>query len=177
MSDMIIEILNVSIETVEKGNKSYQVANIAFKNKTFQDKVEGKKVMSFAEKEAFSTLKDATTGQVFNVTREKNAAGYWAWKTVTPATGEEVMNTNQAIPNVNKTPKSTYETPEERAARQILIVRQSSIASAVEFVNGLSKNSDHTVDNVISVAHAFEQFVFGKDPIKEIVNMTDDIPM
>jgi hypothetical protein len=82
----------------------------------------------------------------------------------------------------NPSPKSTYETPEERAARQVLIVRQSSISSAVEFAVA------HKVKDpqeVIAIAKQFEDYVFGNDKVKQEVvevkpnfsDLEDDIPL
>ena len=84
-------------------------------------------------------------------------------------------------------PKSTYETPEERAKRQVLIVRQSSLSSAIELLKTDKKSP--TVPEVLQVAKQFEAYVFGNDDpfgleSKEPVNklptvddLEDDIPM
>lgn len=174
---MKIEVINVTISTVTKGTKSYDVADIAFKNLSFDGKVEGKKIVSFADKAAFNVLKDAKQGEVYNISRAKNDAGFWAWTSATPASADTPVVTTSTV---NKAPKNNYETAEERAARQVLIVRQSSIASAVEFVNGLSKTAEHTVDNVIDIAKTFESYVFATEPVDPIIalrDMDDDIPM
>jgi len=58
-----------------------------------------------------------------------------------------------------------WETPEERAAKQIYIVRQSSISNAIAFY-GMRADHDKDVleDDVISLAKRFEAYVFGNDP-------------
>jgi hypothetical protein len=184
MSDMIIEIVNVTISTIPTVKGSYQVADVAYKNKTFQDKLEGKKVMDFVNKEVFKVLKDAKFGDNFDVTRVKNDKGYWDWTALTSSSNGNGMDpvnvpTNQTPIMVkgNPSPKSTYETPEERAARQVLIVRQSSISSAVEFANHLKLK---TTEEVIQIAKEFEAFVFGNevelkelDPFKDFVDDSD----
>ena len=78
---MNITILNVAVPTQPtKTGKTYQIADIAYKNNTFQGKVEGKKVMSFgAQAEAFKVLATAQPGDIFNVTVGKNAQGYNDW--------------------------------------------------------------------------------------------------
>lgn len=180
MSNMIIEVLSSTVTTVPTAKGSYQVCELAFKNKTFQDKVEGKKIMSFAEKEAFTTLSTAPMGSVFTVIRVKDEKGYWKWQNVTAG-----ANAGAAAPAAapfapssgatNASPKSTYETADERAARQVMIVRQSSISNAV----ALLKTEKHTptTEEVLVVAKQFENFVFGKsdDPFAGLDD--DDIPL
>mgnify|MGYP003353238654 CR=1 FL=1 len=62
---MNITLLNVTINTKPtKNGKSYQEADVAYKNNSFQGKVEGKKVMSFgATAEAFKVLAQAQPGR------------------------------------------------------------------------------------------------------------------
>lgn len=57
-------------------------------------------------------------------------------------------------------PRSTYETPEERAKKQVYIVRQSSISSAIDL---LTLQGDKKVDvtKVIETAKELEKYVFG----------------
>lgn len=51
---------------------------------------------------------------------------------------------------------SNYETKEERAARQRLIVRQSSLSSAIEVYKG----ADNSIDEILSIADKFTDWVF-----------------
>jgi hypothetical protein len=61
-------------------------------------------------------------------------------------------------------PRSNYETPEERAQRQVLIVRQSSLSSAVAMLTAGAKTPPK-VEDVLALASRLEGFVFGiKDP-------------
>lgn len=167
MSNMTIEVLSSTVTTVPTAKGSYQVCELAFKNKTFQDKVEGKKLMSFAEKEAFTILSNAKMGEVFTVSRVKDEKGYWKWASVVSGSAAPAAATptyqSQATgaPMANATPKSTYETPEERAKRQVMIVRQSSISNAI----ALLKTEKHTptTKEVLAVAKEFENFVLGID--------------
>ena len=62
---MKIEIINVQSSSKPAKNGTYTQLDIAFKNLTFGGKVEGKKIMSFTNKEVFATLQKATTRQVF----------------------------------------------------------------------------------------------------------------
>ena len=109
-----------------------------------------KKIFSFQEK-AYNVVKSAKEGETFDVTLEKNKNGYWEWSAVEKAG------------NAGETPKAapgragTFETSEERARRQILIVRQSSISNAIEY----QKIADiqPTVERILDVAAQFEAWV------------------
>jgi len=175
-----IEVINVANSVVPTVKGSYSVAEITYKNKSYQDKVEAKKIMDFANKEVYNILKNAKFGDVFFIERLKNDRGYWDWVKVSTEeqSTEDNINTgvdmNIASPvKATVSPKSTYETPEERAARQILIVRQSSIASSVALLaaNGGKKN---TPQEVVDIAKFFEAYVFGKDLFEEL---EEDVPL
>ena len=74
---MKIQVLSVQIITTPTAKGSYQTADVAYKNLTFQGKVEGKKVMSFgATKDSFSALATAQPGDIFDVNVVKNDKGY-----------------------------------------------------------------------------------------------------
>jgi len=117
------------------------------------------KLMSFVNKDAYLLLKSAKSGDVFYVVCNKNDKGYWQWDQVS----REAMQ-----PKANPSPRSTYETPEERAQKQIYIVRQSSLTNAIALLGTKAK-----VDAVISVARQFEQYVFGLDERESL----DDLPI
>lgn len=160
---MNITILSVDVKTVPTAKGSYQTAEVAYKNNTFQGKVEGKKVMSFgATKDAFGTLATAASGDTFEVTIIKNDKGYNDWVALTKA-GLAAPGTTAASATgkpVTASPKSTYETPEERAQRQVLIVRQSSLSSAAAVLTAGAKTPP-SGDAVIALAKTFEAYVFG----------------
>ena len=186
MSQQVIEIINVAISTVPTAKGSYNIAEVTYKNKTFQDKVEAKKVMSFINKQVYETLSKATFGQVYYIDRTKNDKGYWDW-TKASTTNEEqeqvvvpTPTSNNPVKTPTASPKSTYETSEERAARQVMIVRQSSISSAVALLaaNGGKKN---TAEETLAIAKEFEAYVMGKEPAavpnpESFADMPDDVP-
>jgi hypothetical protein len=158
---MQVKVISVENETVKTQKGSYDVAEVTYKNQTFGDKVESKKLMSFTHKDVFNTFKKASNGDVFNVQRMKNDKGYWDWV----STGDEAPEgTAPASSGGGKTmtsPKSTYETPDERAKKQVYIVRQSSISAAIVTLKTDKKNP--TVVEVLEVAKQYEAYVFGKD--------------
>lgn len=152
---MNIEVLSVSVE--DKGK--YKMAEVAYKGG--DGKVTSKKLMSFNHPEVFKTFADAKQGNVFSVESQKNDKGYWDW--ISASVGGAVGGAiGKAAPTQgNASPKSTYETAEERANRQVLIVRQSSLSNAVEFL-GLNTKKVPSVQEVVEVATFFENYVFGK---------------
>jgi len=83
-------------------------------------------------------------------TVEKNGETYYNWvgaKKVAGGVGEEKKS---------YTAKSTYETPEERAKKNVYISRQNALTNAVSFVT--AKDGKATVGTVIEVAKQFAQF-------------------
>lgn len=82
--------------------------------------------------------------------------------------------------------KGNFETPEERAAKQVYIVRQSSLSTAVSLL--AAKKKEATLFEVIDTAKAFEAYVFGRslagnetaasqqELVDDIPFQTDDIP-
>lgn len=158
---MNITILSIDITTVPTAKGSYQKATVAYKNNTFQGKVEGKTLMSFgATKDAFAVLTTAQPGTSWEVSVIKNDKGYNDW--VKMVEGGAVTTSESAAPSRSTpAPKSNYETSEERAQRQILIVRQSSLSSAVSALTPGAK-SPLKAEEVIALAAQFEGYVFGR---------------
>jgi len=160
---MNITILSIDIKTIPTKNGSYQKAEIAYKNNTFQGKVEGKAIMSFgASKKAFEILSTSSSGDTFDVEIIKNDKGYNDWVGLTKGQAAVANAVPGTAPGKTPTatPKSNYETPEERAQRQVLIVRQSSLSAAVNALTPGSKAALKAQD-VIAVAKDFEAYVFG----------------
>lgn len=185
---MQITILNVSkLPAVSKAGKPYNMLNIAFTNNTYGGKVEGKKLTPFGENEAtFKTLESAISGSNYEITVVKNAAGFNDWTSAklsdgaaAPATAPQ--GTQAANKSVAYAPtKSTYETPEERAQRQVYIIRQSSISSAVAALVAGAKAAP-SAEAVLTLAKEFEAYVFSKpEPAGNdsgFDDMSDDVPV
>jgi hypothetical protein len=164
---MNIQIIATSVETKPTAKGSYQQLEVTYKNLTYQGKVEAKKIMSFgANAAAFKTLSTAAPGSTWEVTVVKNAQGYNDWPSVVAASSEAVPAavSTGALPKTQPgQTRSTYETPEERAQRQVYIIRQSSISSAVATLAVGSKTVKP--EDVLSVAKQYENYVFDvKDP-------------
>ena len=168
---MNITILNVEVATKPtKTGRTYQEANVAYKNNSFGGKVEGKKLMSFgAQADAFKVLVEAQAGQTFEVEFQKNAAGYNDWVKIERST--EFAAPNKPQPNVaqgavlgapqSSSTRPTYETPEDRAQKQVYIIRQSSVSTAATILAVGSKSPIKT-ESVIQEAKKIEDYVLGK---------------
>lgn len=143
---MQIRVINVNTEN--KGKYTQATVNYEAEGKT-----DAKKLMSFVFKDVYKALAEAQPGDLFNIERVKNDKGYWDWTEATPA-GKAAAGSGV----VTKAVRSNFETPEERAARQVYIVRQSSIASAIALLKG--PKADPSVDEVIDTARKLEAYVF-----------------
>lgn len=170
---LTIEVLAVTSTTKPTAKGSYTQLDVAYKR---EGKTEGKKIMSFgAGKAAFEVLKNAKTGDVYTITSVKNeTSGYWDW---TDATSGSASGGEKATYTPTASPKSTYETPEERAKKQVYIVRQSSISAAIDLLKGDKKVP--TVGEVLDVASQFEAFVFNTTVVTNTFPEIpeDDIPL
>ena len=158
-----ISVLSVSRETKTSANgKTYVMLEVAYKNLS-NGKVEGKKLIPFGEnKKTYDTLNDAQSGNEFIVTTEKgepNQQGqsYWNWTNAEPvAPGTPVAQTTKSTPTA--TPKSTYETPEERAKKQVYIIKQSSIGAAIELLS-IGAKSPPNLQSVLDCAQQLTNWV------------------
>ena len=173
---MLINIIDVGQPNTHaaKNGRSYQSIEVTYKAENGQ--VANKKLMSFSNPTVFNHVKGLAKGDTINVQTTKDAAGYWQWTGIGGDNeGTESTQAKPAATGGGRVTGSNYETKEERAARQIYIIRQSSISSAVELVAATSTEPT-TVDNVINIAKKFEAYVLAKDVAPEI-NDEDDIPV
>ncbi len=174
---MNITLLNKSISaaTTTTG-KSYQVMEVAYKNNTFQGKVEGKKITSYSTP-AFTILAEANPGDTFEVTVEKkNGFNEWTALKKGSAMAEKVggsVGTDKPFA-ATPSPTSTFETPEERARRQVLIVRQSSLSAAVDTLAVGAKSVKK--EEVLALAEDYYNWVFQNGILTGFEDMKDDDP-
>ena len=181
---MLITVLSATKEqAVSKAGKPYSYIELAYKGG--DGKVSGKKIMPFGEsKVVFDALSLAQSGDNYEVTLFKNeASGYWDWTAAKKSTGSTQEGQSQATtvtPGLTKGGRvlgSTYETPEERAKKQVMIIRQSSISNALTYLNG----NANSISEVLQVAKEFENFVLnlGQTPTatQELLDMDSDIPL
>lgn len=176
---MFIKVVNVDVEHVDKGNgKSYEIAEVLY---DLDGVKRTQKVLSFANPTVFKTVKSATKGDTFNVTVIKNPQGFNQWNSITKsdasvssdaASSDSGTSTRTAT---NTARGSTYETTEERAKRQRLIVRQSSLSNALELLTAGAK-APPDKEAVKALAEEFTDWVFEKVGVFDEPNDLEDIP-
>jgi len=166
---MEIQIIAVSVE--DKGK--YQLCEVTYKS---DGQTKAKKLMSFgAGQGAYNTLKNAPAGSVWQVQSQKNDKGFWDWISVSQGASAPATNGGNTVATpTSSSPRSTYETPEERANRQVLIVRQSSVSNSIEYFK-LNPKRVPTVEEVLRTAEQIENYVFGRASDPCGVDLADDI--
>jgi len=158
---MKIQIIAIEMgsATSAKGT-SYETLEATFKNLTY-NKTESKKLLPFGEnKDSFTVLKNAKNGDTFEVTVKKNDKGYNDWTAVAPASAG--ASTPAAAASEKAAPAARsggWETPEERAKKQVYIVRQSSISASVAALSNGAKAPPKPED-VVDYAKKLEAYVF-----------------
>lgn len=176
---MQISILSAQATTQNNSKgKPMQVLEVAYKNLTFQGKVESKKLFDFGvQKDAFKTLATAQIGQVYEINVVKNEAGYNDWIKVEKSDGGAAsaastpQRTSTTVSNAttaSTATKGTWETPEERAKKQIYIVRQSSLTAAISTLTA-GRKTELKPEDVIELASRYEAFVFGNGDVHNVV--------
>ena len=183
---MQIQIIDVGTPNTvaAKNGRSYQSMEVAYKGA--DGKVSSKKLMSFSNPSVFKAISQLSKGDSVEVTTSKDDAGYWQWTAVNEA-GSTAPTFGQSAPQSSgssaptKVTGSNYETKEERARRQELIVRQSSLSNAVAILTVGSKSVDKQA--VKALAQELSDWVFNKQtevstpaPVS-FDDFDDDIPL
>ena len=146
---MLIEIVRVNITDGTGGKTPYKLAEVVYK---VNDQIKTNRVASF-NKGSYAVVEIAKPGDMLEVTFEKNAKGFWEMTSATQAGKAPAGGTTAAATGSGRS--GSWETPEERAARQIMIVRQSSLSTAAAVLKA-AKPAE-----VIAVAKEFEAYVLG----------------
>lgn len=168
-----ISVVSADITTkpTAKGG-SYQMLTLAYKDET-SGKLSEKKFMSFTNKPVFELLADAKQGQRFAVVAEKGEK-YWEWTQVQRISGDAppAASSGSAAPAGGG--GRTFETAEERALRQVLIVRQSSLSAAVSTLTTGAKSTPK-VDDVLNLAEVYYKWVFEQETKANNVFTPDEL--
>lgn len=168
---MKVQILSVSVTTkTAKSGKPYQTAEVAYKNLD-QGKVESKNITQYSD--VFKKVVDAQTGSVYDVATAKDDSGFWQWTSFVLGTPGEAVAAN--VSKATPAPKSTYETPEERAKKQVYIIKQSQLTNAINLLS-VGAKTPPTVEQVKLVAQLFVDFVFSEkdEDLFALPNDTDN---
>lgn len=179
MKQITIEIINVgqAKHVPVPGKAGYYTIEVAYKD---NGKVGGRKFVSFKEPQVFEALKELQTGDTVQIAMEKEAGTdgreYWVWKEVTKVESSSEQASSPAPQAAQATPIATptstgtkaggkvlgsnYETPEERARKQVFIVRQSSVDQARQYLNTLIGENNATLEDILEVATKIEEHIF-----------------
>lgn len=162
---MQVTVIDVAQETLSaKNGRTFQQLVVSYKND--KGMAQAKKLVSFANPDLFKAAKTWAKDQIINVKTVKNdKTGYWDWVGLE---GEAVATSKESATPTRVT-GSNYETKEERAARQVYIIRQSSLATAVDLLG-----QGASTDTVIETAKVFEAYVLGNPGSFD--DLADDIP-
>jgi hypothetical protein len=173
---MYLEIVKVEpVQSIAKGNNVYQTVDVAYKNQ--DGKIQGKKLVSFQNKDVFDAITKAQSGDKFNITVEQNGK-FWNWVAIAPATSAPTSVYGK--PATGKVVGSNYETAAERARRQLIISRQAVLNTAIAFFEMTKQKVN--LDDVLHTAAALEAWVRrpdgelrqqAEDAVRDI---TEDIP-
>lgn len=169
---MQITVQNVSTTTINKGGKSrpYGEAKVEFLNERGETKTWT--LRSFTNPSVFKTISEATPGASYEITTTKNDKDFTEWSSATPVAAAQAAPKSAGT----STPtRSTYETPEERAVKQRLIVRQSSLAQALVYTANQDRQGEDGVQAVLDLAERFTEWVY-ESPKVGLIEMDEDIP-
>jgi hypothetical protein len=172
---MKVKIVNVDVEKVVKGKNSYSKAAVTY---LFEGQARTQNVMSFTNPAVFKAVQD-NVGKEVEVVVTKNDAGYNQWASVGEVGSASAAPPNAAAPTTStgtatRVTGSNYETKEERAARQVYIVKQSSISAAIALSE--ANKAKATPEEIIEVAGKFVDYVFAKEAEASLETLENDIP-
>lgn len=154
---MQVTIREVNVENAPNG-KRYQIAKVVY---DYRGENRNTQIFSFKNPSVFNILKDLPRNTTVDVEITQEGQ-YKNWSKVTPVTADVV---EKPAASTGRVIGSNYETPAERAARQVYIVRQSSISSAVELLKTGAK-APPTTEEVLRVAQEFVDFVFQNESVE-----------
>lgn len=187
-----LEIINVGAPVRTKTARGgYESLELAFKNLTFEGKVDGKKLVDFNDKAVFDFFKGLKNGDKVTVTREKGENDqYWKWigaefsngsagvgrtapqgEQQEPAKETVSANAGAAKATGGRVVGNTYaennEINREKLAFERVkhrqIARQGCLNTAVDILK--TDKGPLVTQDVITVAKELEAFVFDKGEV------------
>lgn len=168
---MQVTIKNVDVQWNGEGRKKWGKAVVEY---TYNGEARKQNVMSFTNPEVFKKVQEME-GQTVEVETTKNDKGYSEWRSISANT--ESRSTGQgSVGTATRVSGSNYETKEERAARQVLIVKQSSLSAAIATLTPGSKSALDP-KAVLELAQTYTDWVFAhKEDASGFDTMENDIP-
>lgn len=169
---MQVTIKDVQVEWGGKPPKKWGKAVVQY---DYQGNARKQNVMSFSNPEVFKKVQELV-GQVVEVEVGKNDKDFTEWRSISPSGSAAPVGGASSGATATRVSGSNYETKEERAARQVLIVKQSSLSAAVAtLVPGAKTALDSKA--VIELAQQYTDWVFSKENDESgFDDMKDDFP-
>lgn len=160
---------NPSTKVAKKDGGQYDAWELVYRN----DKNEVKSIVKPAGGLQYNPplkaiLTTLSAGEAFTALLEKNDKGYLDVKSIEKghigtqdvvSSGPSDGNRSVQSSRGGKVLGSTYETPEERAKKQVIITRQASVNAAIELAKLNSPTIEHpfTVEDITGVAEELEK--------------------
>lgn len=170
-----VTIQEITFSEAGNGPRKYKKADVVY---TWQGNNRKQTVMSFSNPDVFKTLQGLKTPVDVDVeltkSDGKDGKEYTNWSKVT--VGGSAPQAAGVV--VNKVVGSNYETAAERAKRQLMIVRQSSIANALTYFSDVNnEEGPAAVSAVLEIAQQFVDFVYGtNEKLGSMDGIEQDIP-
>lgn len=158
---MNVNIVSVDIEVKKPGARGWSLANVKY---TKDGETKWQNVASFKAPAVFKQL-ESLVGETADVTVGQNDKGYDEWTAIKLADANGASATAPTAPantGATRVTGSNFETPVERAKRQVLIVRQSSLSNAVEVINKFADQQPNPHD-YLNLAQIFVDWVFDEE--------------
>ena len=167
---MQVFIKDVKVEWSGEGRKRWGKAAVVHEK---NGKEFTQNVVSFKNPEVFKKVQELI-GQTVEVESVKEG-DFWNWKNVSTAVSAGTTGSASSPAPATRVTGSNYETKEERAKRQVLIVKQSSLSAAVAI---LTPGAKAALDPqaVMDLAQKLTDWVFDSDDDGSIEAMNNDIP-
>lgn len=153
-------------ETNTPEGKKYKVCELGYK--TEDGKVKAMKIFGFGDqKSVFDVATKLGAGDVVEANFAQNDRGYWIFSGLTPTGVKEATDKGSANVATNTSgTRGNWETSEERAARQVMIIRQSSLSNAVAFYASREpKGVTADAKSIVELAKFFESYVLDEPAV------------
>lgn len=164
---IIVKTFGVSVEEKYTAKGGYKIATVDYEGNGQRRK---QKVMSFGEQADVFLVLTANPVGTYSIETKKNG-NFDNWVKALPVADVPVAQSSPAQSNAGYSSGRSFETAEERAERQVLIVRQSVLDRAVQTLAVGAKAAPKKED-VVDLAQYYYDWVFGaeqakKDPFEE----------
>lgn len=148
-----------NVEIAKNGGGSYMGARLSYRdsNGKLVEQAFHNNVLKFNPK-VKTALGNINPGDTVTIVKEKKG-DFWNVMDIVTGTAVPDAPAKAGVSQASPAPKSNYETSEERAKKQVYIVRQSSLSAATNLL-ALQGKKTATKEDVVTLAKYFESYVF-----------------